>query len=68
MHHPWIDRPGRRAFVRGGAGAAGRAELEEEQRGREAAGALLQPGPAEQDLRRQRALAGRHDRPLRYVR
>ncbi|KAL5678888.1 hypothetical protein ACJX0J_015019, partial [Zea mays] len=62
--HQGRHRAGRRAVVRCGAWSAGRAEVDGQQRQREAAGALLQPGPAEPDVRRQRAVAGRHDRPL----
>lgn len=56
---------GRRTVVRGGAWAAGRAEIDGEQRQREAAAADVQPRPAHGALRRQRPLSGRHDRPLR---
>ncbi|XP_044964296.1 uncharacterized protein LOC123424668 isoform X3 [Hordeum vulgare subsp. vulgare] len=56
---------GRRAVVRGGAGAVGQAELDGEQRPRQAGAADVHPRPAHGALRHQRALAHRHDRPLR---
>ncbi|CAO1939325.1 unnamed protein product [Urochloa humidicola] len=50
--HQRRHRPGRRPVVRVGARPARRAELHQEQRRRQAAGAIFQPGPAQQGLRR----------------
>ena len=56
-----LIRAGWRAVVRRGAREAGRAELDVDQRRREAAAAVVQPGPADVAFRREQPVTDRHD-------
>ena len=56
-----------RAKLRGGAGAAGRQDVQQGHREARPPGPRLQPGPAQLPLRPERPHPDGHDRPLRFV-